>query len=507
MTPFQFVSNSESIEPIESLKTKSSDELIKIIQNLQTIISNKQNAQNIQNDINNTNLKNESNNSNIKNELNNSNINNEPNNSTCISISSSENKLNKSLNSNNSSNTKKIKKSKEMDWNKVEQRKIALQYSYLGQNYCGNAKQLDNSNTVEQKIIDALLKVKLLNPENENDFSRSGRTDKGVSGMRNIIVFSLRYSSSIDYIRILNRCLPDDIRITAWKLVDQSFDARFSCHGRIYKYFFIKNNKNIEKMREAASFLEGTHDFRNFCKLNVDETTKYERTIVYCRIQQADCGFKVSVPPQLQSNELKDYSQSFSQDAELWEIEICGRSFLWHMVRSIAAILFLVGEGNEQPSIVRDLLNIELYPARPQYKIASELPLLFYDSIYDQLDWNKEINDSNKDKSYSTFHELEQHFINIFEEHLIKCGMISTMLQLGIRNMKLPFTNENNIEYNNHENKNEWVTWNTLKRKLDTKSVGSKYKPIKDIPTVNSVDRELERSKQRKKRKLERNDE
>jgi len=33
----------------------------------------------------------------------------------------------------------------------------------------------------------------------------------------------------------------------------------------------------------------------------------------------------------------------------------------------MVAVLFLIGKHQEEPEIIDDLLNIEKYPARPQY--------------------------------------------------------------------------------------------------------------------------------------------
>lgn len=71
----------------------------------------------------------------------------------------------------------------------------------------------------------------------------------------------------IDYVRSLNKVLPEDIRIVAWSPVAHDFDARFNAIARTYKYYFLHDGLNIEKMREAAKLLEGEHDFRNFCKV------------------------------------------------------------------------------------------------------------------------------------------------------------------------------------------------------------------------------------------------
>lgn len=44
----------------------------------------------------------------------------------------------------------------------------------------------------------------------------------------------------LDYPRLLNRQLPDDIRVLGWAPVEEGFSARFSCERRHYKYFIVQ---------------------------------------------------------------------------------------------------------------------------------------------------------------------------------------------------------------------------------------------------------------------------
>ena len=51
---------------------------------------------------------------------------------------------------------------------------------------------------------------------------------------------------------------------------------RFSARYRHYKYFILQRQAggglaslDIERMREAARYFVGEHDFRNFCKVSV----------------------------------------------------------------------------------------------------------------------------------------------------------------------------------------------------------------------------------------------
>ena len=50
---------------------------------------------------------------------------------------------------------------------------------------------------------------------------------------------------------MLNSNLPTDIRITASAEVPDDFNARYHCIAREYRYFFVENLLDVEKMREA----------------------------------------------------------------------------------------------------------------------------------------------------------------------------------------------------------------------------------------------------------------
>ena len=52
-------------------------------------------------------------------------------------------------------------------------------------------------------------------------------------------------TSEIQYMHILNKLLPEDIRVLAWAPVTADFSARFSCLQRTYKYLFPKGSLDI----------------------------------------------------------------------------------------------------------------------------------------------------------------------------------------------------------------------------------------------------------------------
>lgn len=280
----------------------------------------------------------------------------------------------------------KQKKQKCFDFSKYAKRKIALKFAYLGWNYQGLALQGEETElpTVEAKIMEALYKVKLIGSldQNECDFSRCGRTDRGVSAMNQVISLKVRSKLSeeelndsandtkeIDYIKTLNQALPDDIRIHSICLRPPSdFDARFSCTYRHYKYIFNGEGLDIESMNRAAKYFLGENDFRNFCKIDASKQIhNFKRTILQSQIDK------------------------INGQENFYVFNLKGTAFLWHQVRCMIAVLLTVAQKHEEPTIVQALLNIEQFPSRPVYKMAHDIPLVLYDCGFDEnlVKWTK----------------------------------------------------------------------------------------------------------------------
>ncbi|KAI5964293.1 DEG1 [Candida pseudojiufengensis] len=234
-------------------------------------------------------------------------------------------KLNKLENLPEKELTTKNKPSKEFNWDKYNFRFVALKFAYLGWNYNGLAFQYEPTPlpTIEETLLRCLSKIKLIKePILETEFSRCGRTDKGVSAMNQVISMKLRSNltieeqqdpinddKEIDYLTVINANLPPDIKIHSICLrPPPNFDARFSCKNRHYKYLFRSKDLNIQAMQEAASYYEGEHDFRNFCKLDGSkQITNFNRFIYSSKIKN-----------------LKD---------DLYYFDLIGTAFLWHQVR------------------------------------------------------------------------------------------------------------------------------------------------------------------------------
>lgn len=120
-------------------------------------------------------------------------------------------------------------------------------------------------------------------------------------------------------------------------------------------------------MTTAANLLIGTHDFRNLCKMDVNNgVVDFIRTIENVQIQ-------------IQAND----SESGYQ---IIKFTITSRGFLWHQIRCIMAILILIGEESEPPEIISTLLDIQNTPCKPQYQMASPFPLSLANVEYEGMD-------------------------------------------------------------------------------------------------------------------------
>lgn len=175
-------------------------------------------------------------------------------------------------------------------------RHVFLKFFYLGWNYHGFVEQEDNNNTVEEHIFKALKKSCCIETRQSSNYHRCGRTDKGVSAFSQVISLDVRsrlapdeqsqVDKELEYCKILNRLLPRDIKCIAWSPATSSQSARFDCKQRMYKYYFPRSNLNISAMNEAAQYLVGHHDFRNFCKMDVGNgVVRFDRTVTEARVE------------------------------------------------------------------------------------------------------------------------------------------------------------------------------------------------------------------------------
>ena len=313
-----------------------------------------------------------------------------------------------------------VKKQRPFDFTRYHKVHVALKFLYLGWKFDGFVKQENTSNTVEDEIFGALVKTKLIESRETSNYQRCGRTDIGVSAFSQVISVTLRglpidepsdlnnsnkkvKRESPNYACILNRVLPLEIRVISWAAVPSDFSARFNCCSRMYKYIFPKGTLEIEKMNEAANYLLGEHDFSNFCKFDKNKLT-HVRTVT-----RADVQFYK------ENRENDDYSFAV--------FTIISNAFLWHQIRCIMEVLFLVGEGKEEPTIVKELLDLCKFPCKPQYALASGLPLCLFDTEFstdEKIDWNYD---------QETLALVLKDLQSLWTEFSIKGHMVELMMQ------------------------------------------------------------------------------
>ena len=339
-----------------------------------------------------------------------------------------------------SKKNKQRKKKRPFNHSRFRRRHVAIRVCYIGINYHGFAIQDDSLTTVELELYRALEKTCLIEDRVSCKYSRCGRTDTGVSALGQVIGVWVRskqlcnaadtdtdtntntttqtststsnsstspllsHTNEMDYAAMLNRVLPEDIRCIAWCPVPDHFSARFSCSYRTYRYYFAKRQLNLDLMQQAGTLLTGKHDYRNFCKMDVVNVRNYERELLSCTIHEA--------------------MPSTNTGEDLYYIEFKGTAFLWHQVRYMVAVLFLVGAGKENPSVVAWLLDIKNNARKPLYDMASELPLVLYKCGFEEATF------------MYTKHVVQRLLLNfekMWNRHAIK-GMLSRAFLGGIVN-------------------------------------------------------------------------
>ncbi|CAF4720148.1 unnamed protein product [Rotaria sp. Silwood1] len=390
----------------------------------------------------------------------------------------------------NEINEKKIKKTKIMrpfDFSKHSKRHIFLKFIYLGWDYHGFVVQETTSQTVEDFLFDALIKTRLIEERATANYHRCGRTDRGkyyideheillcVSAFTQVISLTVRSkitaecTEELNYVQMLNGVLPSSIRCIAWASVPDGKSARFDCISRSYRYYFPKTNLDLNRMRQASVDLIGTHDFRNFCKLDITNTEPtFIRRIDNVTIEQLNID-----------NDSNDYNSGY----EMCQLMVHGSGFLWHQIRCIVAILILIGQGKEEIDLVKALFDIEKYPCTPNYQIASELPLVLFDCQFDGVDWicdqaSLRITICHLQRYWSSFQiraTMIKSMLNNLESQICDKKQLPILGQLSL------IDNESNslLGYNNNNNRRN-------------------YQPILTRPVRESVEVKLEKYQNKK---------
>lgn len=220
---------------------------------------------------------------------------------------------------------------------------ILLKIQYDGTNFHGWQKQVD-VRTVQGEVEHVLRFI----AGYEVPVNGTSRTDTGVHALGQCCSFTWDNPLPTDKLAdIMNRRfgagglgrsgLPGDIKVISAHEVPEDFHARFSCHGKTYKYIIDRSGDIFERnhvyqfgleldheaMREAAKLAVGTNDFASFQTSGGIPRETTVRTITGIAI---------------------------IQEGDRTIIRVTGDGFLYNMVRILVGTLLEIGTGKRESS-------------------------------------------------------------------------------------------------------------------------------------------------------------
>jgi tRNA pseudouridine38-40 synthase len=237
-----------------------------------------------------------------------------------------------------------------------------LTIEYAGTRYSGWQIQ-KNARTVQGELHQALREA-LGKPDFET--YGSGRTDAGVHALGQVAHLDTAATlPPATLVERVNKVLPSDINVLAADRVSPRFHARHSAVARSYVYqiarrrtafakpfvWWVREDLDVARMRDAARALTGFADFRAFSDDDPEEKST-----------------KVLV------DEI-----AFAEDDSLLLVRVVGSHFLWKMVRRLVGVLVEVGRGGLPADKVRALLagDSDLPP-----KLTAPASGLFLERVY-----------------------------------------------------------------------------------------------------------------------------
>ncbi|EXJ14691.1 tRNA pseudouridine(38-40) synthase TruA [Imhoffiella purpurea] len=176
----------------------------------------------------------------------------------------------------------------------------------------------------------------------------AGRTDTGVHGLEQVLHFETTAArSERSWVLGANVNLPPDVAVRWAHPVPDDFHARFSAVARHYRYriqvrrtrsalyrsraVWVHEALDLERMREAARFLVGEHDFTSFRAVACQAKSPVRRV---------------------------HYLDVVEDEEGLITLRVGANGFLHHMVRNIAGVLIAVGRSEAPVTWTRELLEV-----------------------------------------------------------------------------------------------------------------------------------------------------
>lgn len=218
-----------------------------------------------------------------------------------------------------------------------------LHLMYDGTRYLGWQRLSEHPEKTIQGKIEHVLSLLF---EEEIQIIGSGRTDANVHALMQVANFQTnRYLAPAEIKAYMAKFLPQDIAVTYLEVASERFHARYNALSKRYCYtidtglfpdpfkrnftYHLGQQLNLEAMKKAASYLEGTHDFKSFTSMK----SKKKSTV------------------------RKIFNIDFQAEGDLVKIYYHGNGFLQHMVRILTGTLIEVGLGNLSAEAIPTILE------------------------------------------------------------------------------------------------------------------------------------------------------
>ena len=269
-------------------------------------------------------------------------------------------------------------------------KRILLSVAYDGTDYAGFQAQKSGVPTIEGELNRALTELTGVPVE----VIGASRTDSGVHARCNLAVFDTESRIPPEkFAHAINVRLPDQICVQTSMEVPADFHPRRCSTVKTYEYriwnaqmpdpmrrlytYFSRYRFDIDKMREAAAYLVGEHDFKSFCSTYTSAKTTV-REVLAVEVEEILPGCETALPGSetaltgseitlTGSENVSDSrsdagpgSDSVSSAARMPReivIRVTGRGFLYNMVRIIAGTLMEVGRGAKTPDQIPGILS------------------------------------------------------------------------------------------------------------------------------------------------------
>eukprot|EP01122_Echinamoeba_exundans_P011818 TRINITY_DN4828_c0_g1_i1.p1 TRINITY_DN4828_c0_g1~~TRINITY_DN4828_c0_g1_i1.p1 ORF type:complete len:471 (+),score=99.57 TRINITY_DN4828_c0_g1_i1:268-1680(+) len=244
----------------------------------------------------------------------------------------------------------------------------AVLFGFLGEGYQGLQRNPD-AKTIEPVLEDALFKIGAISTANRGSYSkiswsRSARTDKGVSAIGCII--SAKLMDVPNMVEKVNQELPNDVRVFGVNRVTKNFRAKLKADARHYEYIiptscfapskfvaseqerqaFVFDGEMRKRVEEVQAVFCGTHNFFNFTSEIKGDDMRANRFV-----RRFWCSEPYVV-----------------EGVEFVTLGVIGQSFVLNQIRKMVAVVVAVVRNRQHLDVVRGLFvptrerNIHMAP-------------------------------------------------------------------------------------------------------------------------------------------------